>query len=426
MGRSVNGSRVLLLGLAYKRNTGDAREAPGHGHRPVAWSPSAPTCGWPIPTWPATPSAFPLVELTAERARRRPTPWSWSPTTTPSTTTWSGPRPLRARHPQPAGRPDRRAALTPRVKVVVTGGAGFIGANLCRALTTTPGVDEVVALDDLSTGSAGQPGRASTASSWSRARSSTPTCSTRSSPAPTPSSTWPPARRCPGRSPTPWPPTRPTPPARSGSSRRPATTAAATSSWPRRRRSTAPTPPCPSSEDMAPMPVSPYAVEQAGRRVLRPGLRPLVRPAGPGLPVLQRLRAPAGRRPRLRRRRPGLPGRALRGRAAARPRRREPDPGLHLRGHGVLGAGRRRRPHGVRPPAGQPGLRDPGLAPRADRPPRAGPRPEPRAQPHSDPRAGDVRDSQADQTNLRRLFPDVRPVPLDEGLRATIAWFEES
>ncbi len=27
--RSVNGSRVLLLGLAYKRNTGDAREAPG-------------------------------------------------------------------------------------------------------------------------------------------------------------------------------------------------------------------------------------------------------------------------------------------------------------------------------------------------------------------------------------------------------------
>ena len=29
MGRAVNGSRVLLLGLAYKRNTGDAREAPG-------------------------------------------------------------------------------------------------------------------------------------------------------------------------------------------------------------------------------------------------------------------------------------------------------------------------------------------------------------------------------------------------------------
>ena len=45
---------------------------------------------------------------------------------------------------------------------------------------------------------------------------------------------------------------------------------------------------------------------------------------------------------------------------------------------------------------------------------------------HSDPRAGDVRDSQADQGALRRLFPDVVPVPLDEGLRATIAWFGES
>lgn len=29
MGRAVRGSRVLLLGLAYKRNTGDSREAPG-------------------------------------------------------------------------------------------------------------------------------------------------------------------------------------------------------------------------------------------------------------------------------------------------------------------------------------------------------------------------------------------------------------
>jgi UDP-glucose 4-epimerase len=38
------------------------------------------------------------------------------------------------------------------VKVVVTGGAGFIGANLCRALVADAAVDEVVALDDLSTG----------------------------------------------------------------------------------------------------------------------------------------------------------------------------------------------------------------------------------------------------------------------------------
>jgi UDP-glucose 4-epimerase len=38
------------------------------------------------------------------------------------------------------------------MKVVVTGGAGFIGANLCRSLASTPGVTEVVGFDDLSTG----------------------------------------------------------------------------------------------------------------------------------------------------------------------------------------------------------------------------------------------------------------------------------
>lgn len=38
------------------------------------------------------------------------------------------------------------------MKVVVTGGAGFIGANLCRILAATPGVEEVVALDNLATG----------------------------------------------------------------------------------------------------------------------------------------------------------------------------------------------------------------------------------------------------------------------------------
>jgi len=37
-------------------------------------------------------------------------------------------------------------------KVVVTGGAGFIGANLCRVLAAHDAVDEVVAFDNLSTG----------------------------------------------------------------------------------------------------------------------------------------------------------------------------------------------------------------------------------------------------------------------------------
>jgi UDP-glucose 4-epimerase len=38
------------------------------------------------------------------------------------------------------------------MKVVVTGGAGFIGANLSRTLLAADAVDEVVVLDDLSTG----------------------------------------------------------------------------------------------------------------------------------------------------------------------------------------------------------------------------------------------------------------------------------
>ncbi len=43
---------------------------------------------------------------------------------------------------------------------------------------------------------------------------------------------------------------------------------------------------------------------------------------------------------------------------------------------------------------------------------------------HAPSRVGDVRDSQADDAALRRLFPDVAPVPLEEGVRATLAWFQ--
>lgn len=41
----------------------------------------------------------------------------------------------------------------------------------------------------------------------------------------------------------------------------------------------------------------------------------------------------------------------------------------------------------------------------------------------SDARPGDVRDSQADQTRLRELFPAVEPIDLESGLRATVDWF---
>ncbi len=42
---------------------------------------------------------------------------------------------------------------------------------------------------------------------------------------------------------------------------------------------------------------------------------------------------------------------------------------------------------------------------------------------HVEPRIGDVRDSQADSGRLRSLFPDVQPVKLRTGLAATVSWF---
>ena len=42
---------------------------------------------------------------------------------------------------------------------------------------------------------------------------------------------------------------------------------------------------------------------------------------------------------------------------------------------------------------------------------------------HTEPRAGDVRDSQADNSRLRALFPDVEPVALKDGVQATVDWF---
>lgn len=42
---------------------------------------------------------------------------------------------------------------------------------------------------------------------------------------------------------------------------------------------------------------------------------------------------------------------------------------------------------------------------------------------HTAPRPGDVRDSQADDTRLRALFPRVAPVAFRDGLAATVDWF---
>lgn len=40
-------------------------------------------------------------------------------------------------------------------------------------------------------------------------------------------------------------------------------------------------------------------------------------------------------------------------------------------------------------------------------------------------REGDVRDSQADSTVLRSLFPDIEPVSLEVGLKATVEWMKQ-
>jgi UDP-glucose 4-epimerase len=39
------------------------------------------------------------------------------------------------------------------------------------------------------------------------------------------------------------------------------------------------------------------------------------------------------------------------------------------------------------------------------------------------PRAGEIAQSRADDSVLRALFPDLDAVPLETGLRETVAWF---
>ncbi len=44
---------------------------------------------------------------------------------------------------------------------------------------------------------------------------------------------------------------------------------------------------------------------------------------------------------------------------------------------------------------------------------------------HIESRVGDVRASQSDGLRIRKLFPSVTPVPLGEGIERTVAWFRE-
>jgi UDP-N-acetyl-D-mannosaminuronate dehydrogenase len=65
----VNGARILLLGLAYKRNTGDIRESPG-----VVIAQRLRSLGADVvvadPHVPSSASTLPMVDPTSEEVKR--------------------------------------------------------------------------------------------------------------------------------------------------------------------------------------------------------------------------------------------------------------------------------------------------------------------------------------------------------------------
>ena len=309
------------------------------------------------------------------------------------------------------------------MKVIVTGGAGFIGANLCRTLLATPGVDEVIALDDLSSGTkanlAGIDGvvlvegsildtdlldevvPGASAIVHLGARPSVP----RSIVDPIASH----EANATGT-------LRVLEAARHHGN--PLVVVASSSSV------YGANPVLPKQEDLAPMPVSPYAVSKLATESYA-----LAYNHSYGLPTLAfrffnvfgPLQAPDHAYAAVV---PVFLAAALRG---------DPLPvhgdGLQTRDFtyigtvcAVLADAVVRRVSEPRPVNLAFGTRYSLLDLIAKIEEQLG---HPVARHHAEPRTGDVRDSQADQTNLRRLFPDIQPVPLAEGLAATIAWFQE-
>ena len=321
MGKPVRGSRVLAAGPGLQaQHRRRPRPRPGMAIAET-WPSWAPTCGWPTPT--CAPTNVPVRARRADRRRSWPRADAVVLVTDHDAFDYE-PRaratPVRARHPQPHRRTQRRAALTawrpPRVSgspgrltdsvagrghVVVTGGAGFIGANLCRALAPRR-VDTASWSCSTTSPRAGpttSPGW--TGWSWSRARSSTPALLDRVT-AGADAVVHLAARASVPRSlEDPWPrheanatgTLRVLEAARRAGG--PHVIVASSSSVYGANR------PCPRARTWRRDRCQPLRGQQAGRRGVRAGLRPLVRPPGARVPLLQRLRAAAARRSRLRR-----------------------------------------------------------------------------------------------------------------------------
>ncbi len=111
-GRAVNGSRVLLLGLAYKRNTGDAREVAGHGHRPARSAALGAEVRVADPHVDDDVVPYPVVELTADELASADAVVIVTDHDAFDYEAGRRPRPLRPRHPQPPGRADGRTAVS--------------------------------------------------------------------------------------------------------------------------------------------------------------------------------------------------------------------------------------------------------------------------------------------------------------------------
>ena len=180
-------------------------------------------------------------------------------------------------------------------------------------------------------------------------------------------------------------------------------------------------PTLPKHEDLAPAPLSPYAASKLATESYALAYQHSFGLPVAGLPVLQRVRAVAAGRARLRRGGPRLRSRRARGAPLA----------VHGDGHqtrdftfvdtvaAVLTAAATRRVTSDRPVNLAYGTRTDLLTLVRRLEEVVG---HPLEVEHLEPRPGDVRHSQADNSRLVELFGDIEPVDLRDGLEATVAW----